>query len=93
MKFKPNSCKEIITVEDTSDARTDRTYIKFANGLSLSVINGRGSYGGSQGLFEIAPFDKEYLMDGSLLGFVGDDVLGHLTGEAVEGYITRLKSL
>lgn len=80
----------IVSIVDNSNAMLKRAYITFKNGYRLSVIRGRNSYGGDQGLFEIAPFDKNGNMDGGILGIIGDDVEGYLSASAV---IDRIKAI
>ena len=57
-----------------------RAVLEFPNGYAVSVIAGPQAYGGSRGLYELA-----VLRDGSCCYDtpVTDDVLGHLTEEAV----------
>lgn len=55
---------------------------KFKNGLEASVICGFGTYGGAQGLFEVAVYYK-----GSMI----DDPTGHLEEHQVEEFLQYLK--
>ena len=81
-------------IEDMSDEMMARMRIHFKNGYQLSVIKGEFSYGGPEGLYEIAPFGKGNTgMDGSILGIDGDDVRGRLSVEEVRGYILEMSEL
>lgn len=73
----------ILKINNTSDAFMTRLLITFKNGYKLSVIRGEYSYGGEDGLFEIAPKHPDGKMDGSLLGIESDDVQGYLTKNEV----------
>ena len=84
------------TVSDiyrNDDDMFKRLRIKFVNGYQLSIITGPLSYGGDQGLFEIAPFNKEGELDGKLLNLIGDDVIGYLTDKEVMEYARQLSIL
>lgn len=73
----------------------DKGYLKqidFENGYGLSIISHEFSYGGSEGLFEIAlidPVKNELLYDPDL-GFA--DVLGFLDFAEVVEVIERVKN-
>lgn len=84
--------KYVDTVTDKSDKFASRVRIVFKNGYSLSVIRGEYTYGGSEGLFEIAPINLKGKLDGSLLDEddQGDDVLGHCTLDKVAHYAKKL---
>jgi len=59
----------------------------------LSIIRGEYSYGGSSGLFEIAPINKDGELDGKVLGIVDNDVEGWLTKEYVIERIKKIANL
>lgn len=82
-------------IEDRSDSLMSRVRLTFQNGYGLSIIRGEYSYGGPQGLFEIAPLDKQGELDGSLLNEEdqGDDVLGHCDLDKVKYYIKKIGSM
>jgi len=84
-----------IKVKDMSGHSMNRMRLAMPNGYSLSVIHGEYSYGGEYGLYEIAPFNLEDDMDGSLLDEEdqGDDVLGYLSVEGVQYYINKIYNL
>ena len=69
---------------------TDRARICFKNGYQLSIVRGSFTYGYEDGLFEIAPIDKDGYMDGGLLNIDGDDVEGWLTKEDVISKIIEM---
>ena len=62
----------------------------FANGYGASVIKSSYSYGGKNGLWELA-----VLQDGELCytTHITDDVLGHLSWEDVENTLDEIKKL
>jgi hypothetical protein len=62
----------------------------FPNGYGASVIKSDMSYGGNDGLYELA-----VLKDGKLCydTSVTSDVLGHLSEQDVESYLNQIKSL
>lgn len=82
-------------VEDNSCSYMKRARVYFKNGRSLSVIQGKGSYGGDAGLFEIAPYSADGEMDGDL--FDDDDkgnvVLGWCDAAKVNHYIAKLGTI
>ena len=62
----------------------------FPNGYGASVIKTDYSYGGKNGLWEIAVLKDEeicYTSD------ITDDVIGHLSWDNVEDYLLEIKSL
>lgn len=64
---------------------------RFKNGYGASVVCSSGSYGGKQGLKELAVLDK----DGHICYEtpVTDDVIGWLADEDVEKYLSQIASL
>jgi len=74
---------------------TKRLWLAFNNGLALSIIQGYFTYGGKQGLFEIAPMTENsdwapWLFDED---DKGDDVLGHCDAEKVQYYINKIANM
>jgi hypothetical protein len=65
--------------------------VQFPNGYGASIVQGPHTYGGSNGLYELAIFGK----DGELTYStpITDDVLGYLTEEDVEKTLTDIKNL
>lgn len=92
---KPRSLIDGAEIVDLSDTFADRVRINFPNGLALSVIRGQYTYGGDQGLFEIAAFNVKGEMDGSFFNEedAGDDVLGYCDEDKVFKYIAKLSDL
>ena len=68
-----------------------KTRMHFDNGYGVSVVSHSYSYGGKDGLFEIAVLDK----DGNLTYDtpVTNDVIGYLTEEEVSGVMKEVQSL
>lgn len=75
----------------------------FDNGYGVSVIRSSHSYGGSDGLYELAVL-KQYVQKdyGAKLSKeweicyttpITDDVLGHLTEEDVESLLSKIENL
>ena len=64
---------------------------QFDNGYGASVVKHDGSYGGKQGLYEIAVLDS-----GGDLCYstpITDDVIGHATEETIYETLDKIKSL
>ena len=68
-----------------------KTRMHFDNGYGVSVVSHSYSYGGRDGLYEIAVLDK----DGNLTYDtpVTNDVIGYLTEEEVSGVMKEVQSL
>ena len=65
----------------------------FPNGYGASVIRHQYSYGGKEGLWEIAPLDQDGEFIGqSMLGWT-DDVQGHLTNGGVNAILVKLQDI
>ena len=67
-----------------------RHVYEFDNGYGASVIKHDYSYGGRDGLWELAVLNGEELCYTSS---ITEDVIGHLTWERVEGYLKEIKQL
>ena len=80
-------------VSDGSDHRTPGIYqeYKFPNGYGASVIKHRYSYGGKDGLWEVAVLDSE----GNICYDtpITSDVLGHLNDPEVDSVLTNIYNL
>ena len=65
--------------------------IKFDNGFGASVVKGPHTYGGDQGLYELAVLDS----DGELTYMtpITNDVEGYLTEEAVTKLLEQIQNL
>jgi hypothetical protein len=65
--------------------------VQFPNGYAASIVQGPHTYGGSQGLYEIAVFGK----DGQITYEtpITNDVLGYLSEEEVDKTLTNIKNL
>ena len=64
---------------------------QFENGYGASVVKHDGSYGGKQGLYEIAVLDSTGDLCYSTP--ITDDVIGHATEDKVLDTLHRIKSL
>lgn len=62
----------------------------FPNGYGASVIKTDYSYGGKNGLWEMAVLKDEEICYTS---GITDDVIGHLSWDNVEDYLLEIKSL
>ena len=63
---------------------------KFSNGYGASVVKTGGSYGGGEGLWELA------VLKGSALTYdtpITDDVLGWLSDQDVENILDQIQAL
>jgi len=82
------------SVEDTSNSFMQAMRIKFKNGLQLSIVRGKYTYGGDQGLYEIAILDKNDEFNDSLFDEEdqADTVLGYCDKDKVNHYINKIGS-
>ena len=66
--------------------------IMFDNGFGASIVKHKFSYGGSEGLYEIAVLDD---IEGSPIYYtsITDDVLGHLSEDEVTFYLNQIENL
>ena len=63
----------------------------FANGRGASVVQGYGTYGASEGLWELAVLDRHGRLDYSTP--VTDDVVGYLTPADVRRLLRQIEAL
>jgi hypothetical protein len=65
--------------------------VQFSNGYGASIVKGEHTYGGKDGLYELAVFGK----DGHITYDtpITDDVLGYLSEESVEKILSDIKNL
>ena len=68
---------------------------KFANGYGASVVKGEHTYGGDEGLWELAVivFDTEGGFSLTYDTPITTDVEGHLTDNAVEELLAKVEAL
>ena len=66
--------------------------IMFENGFGASIVKHKYSYGGNDGLYEIAVLDD---IEGGPIYYtsVTNDVLGHLSESDVEIHLNEIKNL
>jgi hypothetical protein len=69
----------------------EQCIVQFTNGYGASIVKGPHTYGGSQGLYELAVFGK----DGEISYDtpITNDVLGYLSEEDIEKTLTDIKNL
>jgi hypothetical protein len=69
----------------------EQCIVQFPNGYGASIVKGPHTYGGPQGLYELAVFGK----DGGITYDtpITDDVLGYLSEEEIEKTLTDIKNL
>lgn len=65
--------------------------VQFPNGYGASIVQGEYTYGGKDGLYEIAVFGKDGHISYSTP--ITDDVLGYLSEEEVEKTLIDIKNL
>ena len=72
-----------------------QSIIKFKNNYGASVIKHEHSYGGKQGLYELAviKYDESGDWDICYDTPITDDVLGYLTEDDVTSYLTQIEQL
>jgi len=86
MKFEDLEFKELSDFNGGVYCR-----IQFDNGFGASIVKHQYSYGGGDGLYEIAVLDS-----GGEITYttpITDDVLGYLSEEDVERYVNEIKNL
>lgn len=78
-------------VSTESNPTSGGAIITFTNGYGASVISNEYSYGGKEGLFEIAVLDYTGCItyDTSIT----DDVIGYLTKDEVIEYLVQISNL
>ena len=76
---------------DTDFLSGKKSRIQFDNGYGASVVSHNFSYGGEQGLYEIAILDNEG--DICYDTPITTDVIGHLTEEDVTEVLIKIQSL
>ena len=91
------------TVENFREYLKDTNYVNggvqhkyaFPNGYGASVVKHDFSYGGKNGLWELAVLDFTIDEDGDLCYTSGitDDVIGHLSWKNVEEFLSEIKQL
>ena len=91
------------TVERFREYLKDTNYVNggvqhkyaFPNGYGASVVKHDFSYGGKQGLWELAVLDFTIDEEGDLCYTSGitDDVIGHLSWKNVEEFLSEIKQL
>jgi hypothetical protein len=69
---------------------TQDTY-QFNNGHGASVIRHKYSYGGDNGLFELAVLDKDGLIDYDTP--ITNNVIGHLSDQDVQEILQKISEL
>lgn len=65
--------------------------VKFDNGFGASVVKHNFSYGGSEGLYEMAVLDENN--DICYTTSITNDVIGYLNEEEVSDYLNKIKNL
>ena len=86
--------KNIFLKETVKDEQKIQKIYSFPNGYGASVIKGPYTYGGPEGLWEIAPWtnDEREFIGLSLLGW-GDDVKGRLNDPEVDAILGQIERL
>lgn len=68
-----------------------RAVVEFDNGYGASVVQNKFSYGGTQGLYEIAVLDSDKEI--TYTTSVTNDVLGYLSKDEVSGVLEQISKL
>lgn len=79
------------TVRKGGNRMAEHAIVTFPNGYKSSIIRGPYSYGGDQGLFELAVLDAEGCIDYSTP--ITEDVLGYLSKEDVIETLKQIAAL
>ena len=72
------------------DGNDKRARVYFNNGYGASIVQHPFSYGGDQGLYELAVLKNDKICYDTS---VTSDVLGHLDENDVEDYLQQIESL
>ena len=102
--FKSYSKDKIIYIKNETRNNGPHIVVAFKNGYGASIISNEYSYGGKDGLIEVAliqfsrfdPTLKEYALRFDKNRFKDDQVIGWLNEEELDdvlGYISRKKAL
>ena len=65
--------------------------VQFPNGYGASIVKGEHTYGGKDGLYELAVFGQDGHISYDTL--ITEDVMGYLTEQDVEKTLTDIKNL
>ena len=84
----------LVDVEETENDVTGSSQVifKFSNGWGASVVQGPYTYGGPDGLFELAVLDSNGRLNYDT-PVAPDDVLGYLTTEDVKEKLAQIANL
>jgi len=74
----------------TADIGNEQRIYEFENGYGASVIRGEYTYGGSNGLFELAVLSDGHLCYSTP---ITDDVIGWLSEEKVQEILQKISDL
>lgn len=94
MNFKFFSNNTYKTFEDLvfyHDGLNRTAKTQFKNGYGASVVIGPYSYGGEEGLYEIAVLDSNFKITYDTP--ITDDVIGYLTPTEVTKYLKQIQDL
>jgi len=70
-----------------------QSIVKFGKDYELSIVKHSSSYGGTQGLYEIAVFFEGEQKEMSGITREGDTVRGFLTEQEVDGIMLKMMAL
>ena len=82
----------IVEVQENLRNGGGQTLVKFRNGWQASVVQGPYTYGGPQGLYELAAFNPSGAMDYDN-PVTPYDVMGYLTEDAVSTLLREMAAL
>lgn len=77
-------------IQRSGESVSARARVYFTNGYGASIVSHEYSYGGSQGLYELAVLRGDKLCYNTP---VTSDVLGYLSEKDVEDYLQRIENL
>ena len=94
MEIRKKVIYEPIDARPLESGAVQKLY-RFANGYGASVVKGEHTYGGDEGLWELAVIvfkdNGEFVLDYTTP--ITEDVEGHLTDDAVEELLTKIEAL
>ena len=82
-----------IPFKETTMPKGVQALLSFGGDYELSIIKNEGSYGGKQGLYEIAVFKGNYQVELPGITAQGDTVKGWLTESDIDAILLKMYTI